>query len=286
MTTPNIKYVHEEIRQTSEAAYQHSNLMLLGRALKFLVQKDYKEAMHSAQENKAPSDGSTIVALRSIDKRVFKLYDSTATGKHRDTMAGKNALASPKVMVLLGILVTVFGVLYVRHGGSALHVPLSGDAGSKASGSTSAAVVAPAAPVARPDDRHAESVSSDPVEPKLNDPFRDFSISIKAGINTETKGTIYLFQLTQGDNSFEQSSRDMANAGYRIRSRSTCAADLLYEGEVRTIACSGQPAVAERAAKRLGSERQGSLGNGPSVTVVEDNSRLPRSFPVESYTRK
>ncbi|RMO84683.1 hypothetical protein ALQ33_200048 [Pseudomonas syringae pv. philadelphi] len=46
LTTPNIKYVHTDIRQTSEAAYQHSNLMLLGKWLKFLVAKDSKEAMH------------------------------------------------------------------------------------------------------------------------------------------------------------------------------------------------------------------------------------------------
>ncbi|WP_268796407.1 zonular occludens toxin domain-containing protein [Pseudomonas huanghezhanensis] len=100
LTMPNIKYLHTDIRNTSEAAYQHSNLMLLGKWTKKLVQKDYKEAMHSAQENKAPTDGSNIVQLRKIDVRVFSLYDSTATGLHRDTMAGKNALASPRVLVL------------------------------------------------------------------------------------------------------------------------------------------------------------------------------------------
>ena len=75
LTTPNIKFVHPEIRDTAEAAYQHSNLKLLGSVLKFITQKDYKEAMHQASENKAPTDGSNIVALRKIDKRVFKLYD-------------------------------------------------------------------------------------------------------------------------------------------------------------------------------------------------------------------
>lgn len=75
LTMPNIKYLHSDIRGTSEAAYQHSNLALLGKAMKKIVGKDYKEAMHSAQENKAPTDGSNIVTLRKIDPRVFKLYD-------------------------------------------------------------------------------------------------------------------------------------------------------------------------------------------------------------------
>lgn len=297
LTTPNIKYVHGEIRQTCEAAYQHSNLMLLGKWLKFLVAKDYKEAMHSAQENKAPSDGSNIVALRKIDKRVFSLYDSTATGQHRDTMAGKNALASPRVVILLFVLVAIFGTLYWRNGSSAFNnplgakAPLAGGSSSKtdrsqypeqdnsvAGGGVSVQPpVPPAAVVAR------------------HDPFAQHDIYIKGSIWNEEKGIFFVFQLTKDEHSFNQSANELLASGYTIRARGTCAAELTYKGETRVVTCLGsRPAV--RGDERLGSERRpgdggsSALVSSPAVqpaqgivrgagfTVVSDSSRIARTF--------
>ncbi|HCA1452954.1 TPA: hypothetical protein MNK97_005281 [Klebsiella pneumoniae] len=273
LTTPNIKYVHEQVRNTSEAAYQHSNLMLLGKWLKMIVGKDYKEAMHNAQENRAPTDGSNIVALRKIDKRVFKLYDSTATGQHRDTMAGKNALASPRVLLLLGVIAGIFGYLYSRDGTAMFSNPLG------VKHAETAAVSAPAAPVADP--RSAQPVGVNPVPGQQvdqrpgvaqQDPFGGLDVTIKACLETQSKGVICQFQFTKGDRSFMQSTKDLKVAGYEVRALGLCAAELTFHGAKRTVVCSGDlSGQGAETAKRLGAERQGSgaLASSPVVTARE-----------------
>ncbi|WP_437882149.1 zonular occludens toxin domain-containing protein [Pseudomonas sp. LRF_L74] len=271
LTTPNIKYVHEQIRQTSEAAYEHRNLALLGNALKFIVQKDYKEAMHSAQENRAPNDGSTIVALRKIDKRVFKLSDSTATVQHLDTMTCKSAFASPRLLLLFGI--GACAIYFAFKDG--VRIPLSSSSTNKDSVAQAPAVRDTPKPVAADHDGDAKRVQSVPVEPSLIDPFGEFKITIKAGAFT-SKGTLYIFELRRDDDVFQQSARDLAMAGYSIRGRSLCAADLIFEGQTRTVACSGAAQVAgDRAAKRLGSERQSSVASNESSVVVVPDSEYP-----------
>lgn len=298
LTTPNIKYVHTDIRQTSEAAYQHSNLMLLGKWLKFLVAKDYKEAMHSAQENRAPTDGSNIVALRKIDKRVFKLYDSTATGQHRDTMAGKNALASPRVVILLGVLVAIFGTIYWRNGASAFSNPLSvGSPKPVAPVSQAPVPQGPAkAPNVAPDILPNKQVV--PLPSVTSDPFGSYEIVIKGSITSETRGTIFVFELSKGDRSFTQTTRDMLAAGYAIFPHGGCVAELHYRGEQRTVACLGSSSSGG-GEKWLGAERRAAAAGpnpssvhsststpgtqtpaskGASFTVVADSSRTPRTI--------
>ncbi|RMM82950.1 hypothetical protein ALQ71_200246 [Pseudomonas coronafaciens pv. striafaciens] len=298
LTTPNIKYVHTDIRQTSEAAYQHSNLMLLGKWLKFLVAKDYKEAMHSAQENKAPTDGSNIVALRKIDKRVFQLYDSTATGQHRDTMAGKNALSSPRVVILIGVLVVIFSVIYWRNGSGAFSNPLS-------VGHPKPTVPVAQSPVPQGSVQTSNVVTDRvPVQPSVplpsvtNDPFGTYEIVIKGSITSESRGTIFVFELTKGERSFTQTTRDMLSAGYVIFARGGCVAELHYRGEQRMVACVGSSSSGG-GEKWLGAERRAAAAGpipssshpvaqtpgtqtpaakGASFTVVADTSRTARKI--------
>lgn len=286
LTTPNIKYVHDEIRGTSEAAYQHSNLKLLGAALKFLVGKDYKEAMHSAQENKAPTDGSNIVQLRKIDKRVFKLYDSTATGLHRDTMAGKNALASPRVLILLAVLVGICGTLYYRHGTSMFNNPLSVQGQPKAVSTNPPATQVPASPSSNSNPSPApvrvpDSSPSEVPQVVRTDPFGQYDISVLGSIWNDRVGVIFTFLLEKNDSKLRLTSKDMQVAGYDIRARGTCAADLTFEGKQRTVACLGQQASGRSGEERLGAERRAAAASHPEykptqVTIVADSSRSSR----------
>ena len=297
LTMPNIKYLHTDIRNTSEAAYQHSNLMLLGKWMKKLVSKDYKEAMHSAQENKAPTDGSNIVTLRKIDKRVFELYDSTATGLHRDTMAGKNALASSRVVVLLAALALIIGVVYWRNGSSMFSTPLSGK--TPPASVPVAANAVPAHPLKAPD------VAANPVPVQqilppasvTTDPFSAYQITIKGSISSESRGTIFVFELAKDDHKFTQTSRDMQASGYAIFARGSCAAELIFHGEKRTVACLGSSSRGG-GEERLGAERrvaaagphtpvssQATILNpqkpgaqGANFTVVQDSSRTARTI--------
>lgn len=265
LTMPNIKYLHSDIRGTSEAAYQHSNLKLLGAWMKKLVGKDYKEAMHSAQDNKAPTDGSNIVQLRKIDKRVFKLYDSTATGIHRDTMAGKNVLASPRVLLIFGVLVLVAGTAYYRNGTLIPHSPL-------------AVKDLPAVtPVAEANIVQAGNVDTSRVPDKQVpqavgiDPYSLHQIYIKGSIWTEQKGIVFIFQLDRDGYSMTQRSADMVDAGYQIYARGSCAAELVYQGYKRTVSCLGTKPTGS-AAQRLGAERSGAAGQSPGSLVPGRNN--------------
>ena len=302
LTTPNIKYVHPEIRDTAEAAYQHSNLKLLGAVLKFITQKDYKEAMHQASENKAPTDGSNIVALRKIDKRVFKLYDSTATGAHRDTMAGKNAFTSPRVLMLGLVLFGVVGYLVFGTGlDSVLHPMALKPAASSVKPSQGSV---PQGPVQSSDvaDNRVPVQQAVPVPGGLvtHDPFADRDITIKGSLWSEEKGVFYVFALGKDQHSFTMMSKDMLAAGYTIKARGSCAAELTFNGETRTVACLGSGATGG-GEERLGSERRTTAGGssfsssrgdqvadsgrpanqasrGAPFTVVADSSRTQRNF--------
>lgn len=258
LTTPNIKYIHDDIRQTSEAAYQHSNLMLLGKWLKFLAGKDYKEAMHSAQENKAPTDGSNIVALRKIDKRVFDLYDSTATGQHRDTMAGKNALASPRVVILVVVLAAIFGTLYFRNGSSAFDNPLAPKA---APGSVK---VSQEGGTSRTQSNSAPSGNGVSVQQgvpssSVADPFSTHEIYIKGSLRNLERGVLFVFEIRKNDLTFSQSGNDLLAAGYSIRAKGLCVAELTYENRTRVVTCRGSRPPGD-GEKRLGAERRAVAG--------------------------
>ncbi len=105
LTTPNIKYIRDDIRNTCERAYLHANLALLG------IKGRYKETMHDANDNKPSLDGRTIVEIKKIKPETFRLYDSTTTGVVSDTRAGKSIFAQPKILGLMAfVAILLYGV--------------------------------------------------------------------------------------------------------------------------------------------------------------------------------
>lgn len=103
VTSPNINKVHSVVRSCAEASYKHKNLATLGT----LFKGRYVEGYHAADTNGKPADFYTIRKKR-IPGYVFKLYQSTATGKVTDTIAGQSIFKDPKVLGLL-----VFGGLVI-----------------------------------------------------------------------------------------------------------------------------------------------------------------------------
>lgn len=299
LTMPNIKYLHTDIRNTSEAAYQHSNIALLGKLMKKIVNKDYKEAMHSAQENKAPTDGSNIVALRKIDKRVFQLYDSTATGLHRDTMAGKNALTSPRVLFLVVGLALIIGLVLWRTGGNPLSLthPKAAPAPAVVDHPKDPGEGIYVAPGGVPAKQESQ------IAPVGSDTYAAFDIVIKGSITTATKGVLFIFQMTKDQRSFTHTTNQMVAAGYDIYARGECAAELVYKGQKRLVTCQGSQTDSS-GERRLGSEpRVAAVGRsvfdasqvpgspagtmpaasrGATFTVVPDTSRGPRTLLSDS----
>jgi len=106
-TTPNIRKVIPEIRAPAECAYKHKNLAVIGLRGRFL------QSQHMAEDNGNPSDVYSQ-RIRKIPGWVFKVYQSTATGAHRDSKTGLSLLQNPRVLLLAGILVACFALVLSR----------------------------------------------------------------------------------------------------------------------------------------------------------------------------
>ena len=273
LTTPNIRYLRDDIRFTSEMAYHHFNkAAILGR----FGRGKYKETAHSAQDNKP--DDQSFRASKRIQQRTFKLYSSTATGVTTDTIAGFNILLSPKVLILGGFAVFALGSSLWTNGGSVL--PQLAPAAVAAKSGTQGAQV----PAAR--SAQAPSVVAGPDLPALSvdtgpvgtDPFAGLKIDIKAVLRSDTKGTIYLFMISGDDREFTMSSRDMAQSGYAIHARGYCAADLVYEGVIKTVTCAGR--IGGGGQERLGAERRAATSD---TAVVTSTDRTKPTEPEAIY---
>lgn len=101
ISTPNIGKVHKEIRAVAEFAYRHKNL---ASVFSFLAGR-YKRVTHNA-ENSGNAVGHTISsAMRKIDKRCFNVYQSTATGKTKDTTSSVRFFRQPRILLLLAVII-------------------------------------------------------------------------------------------------------------------------------------------------------------------------------------
>lgn len=97
-TTPNIKKVHQVIRAAAETAIRHTNMAILG------IGGRYKTVLHlSDNSGSSMSDVLQAKPFNKVPKYVFKLYDSTTTGKVSDTIAGSSVLRDPKILFFLAV---------------------------------------------------------------------------------------------------------------------------------------------------------------------------------------
>lgn len=106
---PSIKTVRDDIRSAAEGAYKHANMATIG------VKGRYKEGYHSAENNGLASN-IQISKLKKIKKKTFALYDSTTTGKVKDTTAGASLFSSGKLLVGLFIIAAAFSYAFSSGG--------------------------------------------------------------------------------------------------------------------------------------------------------------------------
>ena len=288
LTTPNIRYIRDDIRLTCEKAYLHANLALIG------VKGRYKEAMHDAQENRPHSDGSSIVELKKISADTFKLYDSTSTGTVRDTAAGKNLLFSPKVLGLLGLI--AFLLYSVFTGGSA---SLFTDGLAHRESQKSAAAPAPVPGQASaalagvdPDhlgDRQTDQPAYVATDPPSSHPFWKQTLVVKAamtGYQNERGKEVVLFHVLSEDGSyFGQTGNDLRALGYRITVITPCYVELRRDAWSGVSMCKGAVPVQQEAQAATQAQQQAPLTaqqrfeqNAVRVTVIKDTSRDEKPF--------
>ena len=118
LSAPSIKSVRDDIRNTTELAWRHRNAALVG------LNGRYKAVSHQATNNGETASAILETKISKIKPRTFKLYDSTKTGKAKDTAnAGKALLGSPRLLLAMGVLA---GALYYLASYSSLGV-VTGD---------------------------------------------------------------------------------------------------------------------------------------------------------------
>lgn len=240
LTTPRIKYIRDDIRNTCEMAYLHSNLAVIG------IKGRYKEAMHDAQENRPPMDGTTIVELKKIRPDTFKLYQSTATGDVKDTRAGKNLFLSPKVLGLLALVAALVFSIF-NSGPIAVFSPeLVKNAGSVSASSTAPSAGAPS--------RAPSAVAPGPVVAgkgaaasaglKSQHPLSGFKLQVRASLSGLQDGKpkqIVLFDVADSqDRVFQQSSDDLRRLGYLITVKTPCVVEVRHSSWRSLVFCPGK----------------------------------------------
>lgn len=251
LTTPNIRYIRDDIRLTCEKAYLHSNLAVIG------IPGRYKEAMHDAQENKPPMDGSSIVSIKKIKPSTFQVYQSTATGKVQDTKAGKNMFLSPKV---LGLLALVAGLLINVFSSDPVTV-LDPQAAAKSGASGASSGSASSAPAGVPGPS-TSSVAGVPVAPGQGaiarprvegHPLAGYVFTLQGvltGIKDGLPRQVVLFELRHADGRyFHQTADDLRLLGYRVQVKTNCVVELAHRDWKSLVFCGVSPSSKEQIAQ-------------------------------------
>lgn len=113
ISTPNIAKIKDPIREVAESAYRHKSLS--GKLPKPLAKllgfyNAWYEFQHDPETSgKLASQVSGKPRKYKADERVFKCYQSTATGEHTESKADQSILGDPKLKMLLVVIVLAIG---------------------------------------------------------------------------------------------------------------------------------------------------------------------------------
>tara|TARA_R110002124_G_scaffold258410_2_gene424221 strand:- start:12234 stop:13487 length:1254 start_codon:yes stop_codon:yes gene_type:complete len=244
-TTPNIKYLRTDIRNTTEIAYRQANGALLGFKGRF------KRSMHDADENK-PNANSLTQTLK-IKQKTFKCYDSTSTGKVQDTRAGTNIFKSPRLIMALACSIGAFCYAVFSGGFDALFNPPSSAPAEISQQATSAvskdgvksASVGSQDAAVQAGHTTINLLSSEPVPVDTNiisnDVFSSYDASITYFEGFSSGKVIYFLiefdKWKENGKAFSLSSGELLNIGYRFKWLSECAVMLYFGESERLITC-------------------------------------------------
>ena len=229
-TTPNIKKVHPVIRAAGETAIRHTNMKILGFG------KRYKTVLHLADNNgSSMSDVLQAKPFNKVPDYVFKLYDSTATGKVTDTIAGSSILRDPKILFFLVFLGFCFFFGFIKPeyidapAKAAAPSPTAVSGAGEVGGSSSAGVRVSGAPAAS-----AGGVLS-------VGPFAGNKLIISCHVLVkDERGSYrveYCFALRKGDDVQPLYSDDWPDQLASVAAMSACHAVVKYEGQPVDVYC-------------------------------------------------
>ncbi|HGY0991862.1 TPA: zonular occludens toxin family protein [Aeromonas salmonicida subsp. pectinolytica] len=229
-TTPNIKKVHQVIRAAAETAIRHTNMAILG------IGGRYKTVLHlSDNSGSSMSDVLQAKPFNKVPKYVFKLYDSTTTGKVSDTIAGSSVLRDPKILFFLAVwgFCVFFGFIK----------PEYIDAPAKASQAAADASSVPGAVDGAPADgiRPGGAPAASPGGVLSVGPFAGHQLIISCHVLVKNdRGSYrvdYCFSLRKGDEVQPLYSDDWPDELASVDAMSACHAVVKYQGKPVDVYC-------------------------------------------------
>ena len=251
-TTPNIKKVHAVIRAAAETAIRHTNMGLLG------IGGRYKTVLHLADNSgSSMSDVLQAKPFNKVPKYVFKLYDSTTTGKVSDTIAGSSMFRDPKILFFLAIMgvCIFFGFIKPEYLDKPDKAPAPSPTASQALGE----VGTPSGAGVRPSGTPAAAPSG-----VLSvGPFAGHRLIISCHIlikdNLGSYRVEYCFALRKGDEVQPLYSDDWPEELASVEAVSGCHAVVKYQGQPVDVYCDPEGDTLRRkdnAAHFVGGEKQ------------------------------
>jgi zona occludens toxin len=230
LTTPNIKKVHQVIRAAAETAIRHTNMGLLG------IGGRYKTVLHLA-DNSGSSANDVLQAkpFNKVPKHVFKLYDSTTTGKVSDTIAGSSLFRDPKILFFLAIMGGCFFFGFIK--------PRYIDPPRNAPQTASPAVSAPAAvgDQANPDVRPSGVPVASGGGVLSVGPFAGYRLIINCHVLTKSDREVYnveyCFALRKGDDEQAIYTEEWPQYFVDLKPMTACHAVIQYQGQPVDVYC-------------------------------------------------
>lgn len=219
ISTPNINKIHKEIRAVAEFGYRHKNMATVFSFMK----GRYKRVTHNAENSGAAIGHAISATLRKIDKRAFDVYQSTATGKTKDSQASFSFFKQPKVLLLLCVIgYSVWNFGSTLHDAGGVPTMFGGSAkpstGSPSGQSSPSTAQAPGgvAPGALPNGRSAKN------------PLGGLTIYFVGQVND-----VQFFQVQYPDKSFFTiDSGLLLGMGFQLTRLSSSAVRLEYDNDI------------------------------------------------------
>lgn len=244
LTTPNITLIRPDIRATAEGAFRHDNQAMIGFSGWFM------ETFHMAiNTGKSKNDALTVRPFRRIPKFVWGLYQSTATGDVKDTIAGLSIVKNPRFLFLLAFLALV--VSYLVHLGKPKVITLGADSQASVSApvanpSTVAqqplvAVQAAAAPAVPGGGRVLGSSPPASAVALMPRPFAGYTFRIVGNYLTSDGVRRYLYLVENQSEEIQLREVDLIEAGYSVRHMGQCNAVIFYYKEYQEFVTCRKP---------------------------------------------
>ncbi|EIC29835.1 MULTISPECIES: zonular occludens toxin family protein [Methylomicrobium] len=250
ISTTNIAKIKAPIREVAETAYRHKSLS--GKLPKPLAKlfgfyQTWYEFQHDP-ENSGKLASNLIGKPRKYkaDERIFRCYQSTATGEHTESKADQSILGDSKLKLLAAVLILALGSLVYNFATYAENHKKPGlQPASSAPASASSALPSPRSdsPLGRSDpvpsglaaDSHVHQRQNLDFSAELG--FQVLSLSYRSAYDPSHDRLEFLAKTAEGD-LYTLSMRELRALGFQVAVHGHCTLFLLRsDGVSRSVPC-------------------------------------------------